>query len=260
MFEQANNGTIFLDEIGDTSLSIQARLLRVLQEKEIMRVGGTDIIPINVRIITATNKDLAIMCKEGKFREDLYYRIKQLYLKIPALRHRKEDLEVLINHFLINSGKEDLVISKEVLEIINYYDWPGNVRELINLIDYMVAVCDSNIITIKDIPEDFFVRSDSIIINNNKEEICNLLKLQGNIEDFHFILEKIYEQNRLNIPVGRRWLSEQSKDEHYPLTEEQIRHRCNILEELSLLYKLKGPAGMRLTEKGILYLHYINNV
>lgn len=259
LFEQANNGTIFLDEIGDTSLSIQARLLRVLQEKEIMRVGGTDIIPINVRIITATNRDLSTMCKEGKFREDLYYRIKQLYLKTPTLRQRKEDLEILINHFLNNNGKEDFFISQEVLEIINYYDWPGNVRELINLIDYMVAVCDYKTITIKDIPEDFLDRSHRVIANNKMDDIYKLLKSKGNIEEFNFILEKICQQNKLNIPVGRKWLSEQSTDEHYFITEEQIRHRCNILEDLELISKPKGPRGMRLTAKGKIYLYYINN-
>lgn len=257
LFEQANNGTIFLDEIGDTSLPIQARLLRVLQEKEIMRVGGTDIIPVNVRIITATNRDLVLMCKEGKFREDLYYRIKQLYIKTPTLRQRKEDLEILINHFIRNANKEDYSISEEVLEIINYYDWPGNVRELINLIDYMVVVSDSKTIQVKDIPEDFFDKSSIGIVNNEKEGIYNLLKTKGNPADFHFILEKIYHYNKNNLTVGRKTLSEQSEQDYCFISEEQIRHRCNILEELGLISKSKGPVGMRLTVKGKLYLHYI---
>lgn len=257
LFEQANNGTIFLDEIGDTSLKIQARLLRVLQEKEIMRVGGTEIIPINVRILAATNKDLTKMCKDGTFREDLYYRLKQLYLKTPSLRYRKEDFPLLIEHFLAKNNRNNLILSQEVIDIINSYDWPGNIRELENLIEYMVAVCDSTIITKKDIPEYFFDSIDDFSINSELDEINDYLSSKGNIEDFHFIMGKILERNKLDKSVGRKWISDQSIEHCHFMTEEQIRFRSDILEELKLISKGKGPMGMRLTDDGIRYIKTI---
>lgn len=254
LFEQANNGTIFLDEIGDTSLKIQARLLRVLQEKEIMRVGGTQITPINVRIIAATNKDLVQMCKDGTFREDLYYRLKKLYLKTPSLQHRKEDIPLLINHFLIKNNRNDLIISQEVIDIINSYDWPGNVRELENLIEYMVAVCDSEIITEKDIPQYFFDKQDNCNIRSNSDEIYYYLSTKGNLGDFVFIMDTILERNKQGQSVGRKWISQQSIEHYYFMSEEQIRSRADILEELGLVFKSRGPMGMRLTDRGIRFV------
>lgn len=138
LFEKANGGTIFLDEIGELSLNTQAKLLRVLQEKEILRVGGTKPFPIDVRVITATNVDLEKAITENKFRQDLYYRLNVVPIYIPALRERLEDIHLLVRH-LINRfnqeyGRNVERVSDSVLEIIKSYDWPGNVRELENFV------------------------------------------------------------------------------------------------------------------------------
>lgn len=146
LFEQANGGTIFLDEIGDISLKLQARLLRVLQEKEIMRVGGSQIIPIDVRIIAATNKDLLKMIQENIFREDLYHRLKVLFIHLPELRARRNDIELLAKHFVALSDPK-VKIEQELIEELQGYPWYGNVRELKNTIDYMLAVRTGNQIT-----------------------------------------------------------------------------------------------------------------
>lgn len=142
-FELADGGTIFLDEIGDMPLSLQAKLLRVIQDREIERLGGEKVIKVDVRIIAATNRDLKSMVEEGKFREDLYYRLNVVPVYVPPLRERREDIPILIEHFLesFNSkyGKK-VRISPEALEVLMDYDWPGNVRELENTVERLVVM------------------------------------------------------------------------------------------------------------------------
>lgn len=159
LFEQASGGTIFLDEIGDISLSTQAKLLRVLQEKEIVRVGGTKPINIDVRVIAATNMNLEEAVNEGKFREDLYYRINVIPIVIPPLRHRKDDIKLLIHHFIkiFNQayGRSVTGISDTALEELVNYDWPGNVRELENIIGRSIINMKHNefVINLHHIPK-----------------------------------------------------------------------------------------------------------
>ena len=156
IFELAKDGTVFLDEIADLPLNMQAKLLRVLQEKEVRRVGGEKTIKINPRIISATNKDLEKMVKEEKFREDLYYRLNVVEIKIPPLRERKEDIAILLNHFLDEmcreNGKPRLTLSKEAYKTLENYRWKGNIRELKNTVENMVVLSDSSIIGKEDIP------------------------------------------------------------------------------------------------------------
>lgn len=144
LFELAHNGTIFLDEIGEIDMSIQARLLRVLEEKRIMRLGDDKIIPVNVRIIAATNKNLHEMVKNGQFREDFFYRLNVLAIELPPLRKRKEDLELLIHHFLKKEctklKRPPIHIKPEGMKILINYDWPGNIRELANIIERLVVI------------------------------------------------------------------------------------------------------------------------
>jgi transcriptional regulator with PAS, ATPase and Fis domain len=250
LFEQADNGTIFLDEIGDTSLKIQARLLRVLQEKEIMRVGGTDIIKVNVRIIAATNKDLLKMCQENKFREDLFYRLKRLYLKTPPLRTRPEDIEELVKHFLIKNHRPDLELSKDVIAILLTHNWPGNVRELESTIEYMVAVCEGPIITPEYLPQDFFYSIPAASPNNITEKLCS----KGVLEEFLFIMKTIHDHNIKGKSIGRKAISDMSKDFDYMMSEEQVRKRTDILMNLDLLIKNKGRTGMLLSMRGKVYI------
>jgi transcriptional regulator with GAF, ATPase, and Fis domain len=143
-FELADGGAIFLDEIGDMPPATQAKLLRVLQEKEFERVGGTQPIRVDVRFITATNKNLPEMIKTGAFREDLFYRLNVFSLRLPPLRERREDIPFLIEHFLEKSGK-DLTVSHRAMQLILGYGWPGNIRELQNVIERAAVFADKTI-------------------------------------------------------------------------------------------------------------------
>jgi len=252
LFEQANGGTIFLDEIGDISLRIQARLLRVLQEKEIRRVGGTEIIPINVRIIAATNKNLAQMCKDGLFREDLYHRLRKLYLKIPPLREHIEDMDELIAHFIRMNGRPDLTISEEVLRVLKSNPWSGNVRELFNTLDYFMAVCEDDKVVSGDMPRDFFeIQSASIECEDvYAETLCR----RGQIAEFQLILKLIGGQNQQGSASGRRAIACLAAEEFTHMTEDKIRRLTEILQEIGLVIKSTGRGGMRLTLAGQRYL------
>ncbi len=156
-FEMANDGTLFLDEIGEMPLGMQVKLLRVLQERELERVGGNETIPVNIRLICATNKNLKQMSEDGDFREDLFYRINVVKIRIPPLRERKEDIEFLAEHFLrkysarYNSQKQ---FSTSFLQGLLSYDWPGNIRELENAIEGAVVRTPSDIIEYSQLPEE----------------------------------------------------------------------------------------------------------
>jgi DNA-binding NtrC family response regulator len=155
-FEMADGGTLFLDEIGDISLKTQVDLLRVLEEKKIFRVGGNVEIPVNFRLIAATNKNLETMNSEGKFREDLYYRINVFSITIPPLRERREDIPLLSDHFLkkfaLSMNRSVMKISPAAEDVLTNYDWPGNVRELQNAIERAVLVCKRQAIEPNDLP------------------------------------------------------------------------------------------------------------
>ncbi|HJO48169.1 MAG TPA: sigma-54 dependent transcriptional regulator, partial [Candidatus Scalindua sp.] len=156
-FELANEGTLFLDEIGEITPSIQVKLLRVLQEGEFERLGGTKVLRSNVRIISATNVNLENAIKQKRFREDLYYRLNVITMNMPPLRERREDIPLLISHFLkIYQERNNKVvdgISEDVLDILTNYQWPGNVREIKNVIERAVVLTQDRIITQKDLPE-----------------------------------------------------------------------------------------------------------
>lgn len=155
-FELADGGTLFLDEIGDINLATQAKLLRVLQEKEFERVGGTETIRANVRLVTATHKDLELAISEGQFREDLYYRLNVFTIFVPPLRERQSDLLLLADHFLQKYAKEhrrDIRrISTPAIDMLTSYHWPGNVRELENVIERAVLICEGAVIHGHDLP------------------------------------------------------------------------------------------------------------
>jgi two-component system response regulator AtoC len=150
-FELAHKGTIFLDEVGEITLPVQKKLLRVLQEGEIERVGGTGVVKVDVRVLTATNRDLLEEVKAGNFREDLYYRLNVINIHMPPLRERRTDIPVLIEHFLdkyrYKPGAPPTRISEEALELLEKYDWPGNVRQLENEIERAVVLSQGNVIT-----------------------------------------------------------------------------------------------------------------
>jgi len=155
-FEQANGGTLFLDEIGEISLATQVKLLRVLQERELERVGGGQTIHVDVRVIAATNRDLKAMVADGRFREDLYYRLNVINLPLPALRHRPSDVPPLAMHFLKRyageNAKELTSISDEALTLLVAYPWPGNVRELENVIERAVVTAEGRVLEVQHLP------------------------------------------------------------------------------------------------------------
>ena len=157
-FEEAQHGTLFLDEIGELKLDAQVKLLRVLQEGEFSRLGESVLRTTNVRIIAATNKDLEQEMKDGRFREDLFYRLCVVPLSVPPLRSRREDIPLLLHHFLTNqaamAGGRQTSITPEAIKLLGEYDWPGNVRQLENVVERLVALSESDTITEEDVPEE----------------------------------------------------------------------------------------------------------
>lgn len=155
--EAANGGTLFLDEIGELSPGIQAKLLRFLQEGEIYRVGGKDPIKVDIRLVSATNRDLEKEVEKGNFREDLYYRINTIVANVPPLRRRKEDIPALVNHFLTNGNHTYLNRGKnmdeQAMQMMSAYEWPGNIRELQNVCERLQILCEGHTIMVSDLPD-----------------------------------------------------------------------------------------------------------
>jgi DNA-binding NtrC family response regulator len=175
-FEAADKGTLFLDEIGDMSLSTQAKVLRVLEDKKFQRLGSNETVSSNVRIISATNKDLKVEVEQGRFREDLYYRLCVVNINLPSLRQRKSDIPALVqafcNRYSLAYRNEPVRISKGVLKAILEYDWPGNVRQLRNLIERAVVLTDTDEITLDVLPEDML--SNELPENDLMQNLSNL--------------------------------------------------------------------------------------
>ncbi|MDU4910409.1 sigma-54-dependent Fis family transcriptional regulator [Clostridium baratii] len=186
-FELAQNGTIFLDEIGEMDKNIQAKILRAIQNREIQRVGGEETIKLNIRIISATNKNLEEMIKKNEFREDLFYRLNVIPIELPPLRDRKGDITLLIKHFFNKKLENNEIrnISDEALMALCNYKWNGNIRELENIIERILVLSEKSLIDIEDIP--YFIRK----YNNN----CNIkLKEITNTEDS---LPKIFNDEKI---------------------------------------------------------------
>jgi two-component system nitrogen regulation response regulator NtrX len=193
-FELADEGTLFLDEVGDMSLSTQAKVLRVIETQEFQRVGGSKNIKVDVRIISATNKELAEEVKKGTFREDLFYRLNVIPIPLPPLRERKEDIPELVDYFLgyfaAEYGQKPKKITPDGLKMLEVYDWPGNIRELRNVIERLVIMIPSNTVTPRNIILGEAARSDYFTFNTLKEARESFEK--------DFIIKKL-EENNWNI-------------------------------------------------------------
>jgi DNA-binding NtrC family response regulator len=192
LFETANGGTIFLDEIGSIPLSMQMKLLRVLQEKEVRRVGSTEDIKIDVKVIAATNENLEEKIKQKNFREDLYYRLSVIPISLTPLRERKEDIQQLVSHFLYLFHKEnntEVEISSKVINCFLEYDWPGNVRELQNLVKRLATLCDGDRITLDDVPNEICKENQKH--NLNSETFVNHEK-EMTLKRYMQYMEKAY--------------------------------------------------------------------
>ncbi len=179
-FEYANKGTIFLDEIGDMPLELQTKLLRVLQEREIERVGGNETIKIDLRIIAATNRDLEQMVKNKEFREDLYYRLNVIPMNLPSLKERKEDIPLLVEHFNKELSKKydlkKIKLTNDSLNMFINYSWPGNIRELQNIIERLLVLNEGEEISIKDLPQEL----SNIYEYKNHKEIDDIINIKLN--------------------------------------------------------------------------------
>jgi transcriptional regulator with PAS, ATPase and Fis domain len=170
--ESANNGTLFLDEIGELPMNLQVKILRFIQEGEVIPIGSTQPIKVDVRIIAATNKDLNALIKEGLFREDLYYRLNVIPLHLPPLRERIEDISLLSKYFLekysVKYNRNEMSVDNEVMELLSNYDWPGNVRELENVIERLV-VYNKKLVTKNSLPQN--ITNTAISNDNNTVKI-----------------------------------------------------------------------------------------
>ncbi|MCK2017745.1 sigma-54 interaction domain-containing protein [Peribacillus frigoritolerans] len=252
LFEMADKGTIFLDEIGDISLTVQSHLLRVLQEGEIRRIGGKRIIPVNVRVITATNKNLHDKMRDGSFRTDLFYRLNVLNLYIPSLKERRADIPLLIKHLITKSGKW-VKVEEGVLDYFMQYEWPGNIRELKSTIDYMLTVCEGNVVKKSDLPFMRGNKEDSVTVDY---PVCESV-LEN--QERAFILEVIKQYNDKGKAASRELISSQSKESDFILSPQQIRRRLDILEIEGFVVKGRGRAGTKITAEGIEYLYFLRS-
>ncbi|MEH7483822.1 sigma 54-interacting transcriptional regulator, partial [Neobacillus drentensis] len=257
LFELAHNGTIFLDEIGDASKNLQTLLLRVLQEKQVMRVGGRSIIPVNVRVIAATNKDLKKLVEEGCFREDLYYRLFVLPLRVPSLRERKEDIPELLTHFIKEFCQTKPIISEEVMDGLVNYDWPGNVRELGSVVQYMITVMENNIVTLHDLPEQFNRVEQPVV-----EVDQHILKLskEGDLVDFHTILSCLLEAKQDRKSMGRGKIVSYAIEKGVLLSDQQVRRRMETLRNLGFIQSGTKGQGSRISQMGMNTLNVIQRM
>ena len=203
LFEEAEGGTIFLDEVNSMAQPLQTKLLRVLQERQIRRVGETKSMPINVRVLAATNEPLQDKIKVGGFREDLYYRLAVIPIEMPALRERPEDVPLLVNHFLqknaAQTGTEPKKIDQKALDLLTTYRWPGNVRELENAIERACALCEEGIIRAADLPPQV-VRQASAPAQEHSGE----LPVGQTLDDYISEQERRYIEETIRFHAGNR--------------------------------------------------------
>ncbi|MFZ3064146.1 MAG: sigma-54 dependent transcriptional regulator [Nitrospirota bacterium] len=222
-FELADKGTLFLDEIGDLPLNIQVKLLRVLQEQEFERVGGTKSVKVDVRIIAATNRDLKKAIEDGKFREDLFYRINVVPISLPYLRDRKEDIPELMAHFLQKYNSElhkNIKFSKDTMNVLTAYNWHGNVRELENIIERIVVLADKGIVEPDDLPKEFIAGTPDAV-SNQKGLLTNEIETIER-ERIREILEQCkWNQTEAALRLGLKRTSLQYKMKKYNLLKDE---------------------------------------
>ncbi|MGB4439267.1 MAG: sigma 54-interacting transcriptional regulator [Sedimentibacter sp.] len=253
LFEFAHNGTIFLDEVEGMSPALQIKLLRVIQEREIMRVGGDKIISIDVRVIAASSETLESLVNEGVFRSDLYYRLSTLPILIPPLRERGEDIMILFEHIKNKlGGRFSLTPQVKTAFMSNY--WKGNVRELHNYVEYLTYL-DKDFVEYEDLPTSFhyglFMR-----MNKNDEKLnldINMLKqLAGNkLDDYILVLDLLHNAFIYQKPMGRLSISEKAQEKGNYLTQQEVRTLLNNLNNLGLIKMSQGRGGSKINERGI---------
>ena len=264
LFEFAHHGTLFLDEVEGMSPALQVKLLRVLQEHEIMRVGGNKIISVDVRIVAATNESLEEKVRDGSFRRDLYYRLNTLPVLIPPLCRRGEDVFLLMERFC-RELKGEFVLSEEVKKIFRTYSWPGNIRELRNLAEYF-CFTGSQVITVKDLPPTF--QYDGIgtglsycaskkaeyqepVLQPDTAPWKQAMREQGlEPEEYWFVLKMLYCSSENGETVGRERILEAARKEKLLLSQPAVRSILGIFREYGLARVGRGRGGSRITSLG----------
>ncbi|MCW5959996.1 MAG: sigma-54-dependent Fis family transcriptional regulator [Pyrinomonadaceae bacterium] len=231
LFEIADGGTLFLDEIGELDISLQAKILRALQEKQIRRVGGTKEINVDVRVVAATNRDLLKMSQEGSFREDLYYRLNVLSLEIPPLRERRSDIPVLIEYFLkkhTRDSKRDISIEKDARKLLENYAYPGNVRQLESALERAILLCENNTITTEDLPPEMLQGT----VHASADELFKLPPEGVNFEDVErSLITQAMERTDNNITKSAKLLGLTFRTLQYRLEKFGIKRDDDATEE-----------------------------
>ncbi len=258
LFELAHNGTLFLDEIGEMPITLQMRLLRVIQEREVMRIGGDRLIKVNIRIIAATNRNLKEMVKKGDFREDLYYRLNVFPLKIPPLRDRKEDILFLINEIKTEFNSE-FNFTTEAKETLINHNWRGNIRELKNYVEYF-ANLELKSIDIKDLPfNDEVSVHEEILTYDEKKMLEKFLEsADEKIDKYVFILEELKKSYADKNRIGRRTLYKNAREKGFFISEQEARLILINLEKFLMAKVYKGRGGSVITEYGLRVLKHLN--
>lgn len=250
LFEFAHMGTLFLDEIEGMSPALQIKLLRVIQEKEIMKIGGGKVINIDVRIIAATNEELRKLVKENKFRKDLYYRINTLPIMIPPLREREDDVYLLLEKFKTEIGA-DFKFTPKAKEAFKMYNWEGNIRELKNYVEFFNFMGEEYI-NFEDMPlavKEYYEENKKEI--SEKEESNILKETAGHrYKEYVFLLKKIKENQKAGLSSGRKILCSICEKNNISLTEQEIRGILKNLEKIDFIKVFKGRKGNIISEKG----------
>lgn len=260
LFEEAHTGTIFLDEIGDASLEVQKKLLRVLEEKEVRRIGSGTVTPINVRVIAATNQNLQQLVNQGKYREDLYYRLCTIQVRIPALKERKEDIPLLIHFFAQKLYQREIKLEPQVLNFLTNYAWPGNIRELQNVVNYLCGSTGPHEkITLNHLPS--YLASNTACAGDGlshsreglQKEIANIVEefiRRGSLEHLRWIMNEFQRQAIFNRSVGRNMLVKSLAQHHLHCPEHKVRRLLKCLELAGFITVGTTRQGSTLTPLG----------
>ncbi|WP_432667032.1 sigma 54-interacting transcriptional regulator [Wukongibacter baidiensis] len=257
LFELAHQGTLFLDEIGEMPINLQMRLLRVLQEREVMRIGGDRLIHVDIRLIAATNRNLKEMVKEGKFREDLYYRLNVLPLKTPPLRARVQDILPLIDQ-IKKEFNSNFQLSENAKQVLLDHNWRGNVRELSNYVEYLVNLHIKEV-DVDDLPIDLEVSLDEQILDNEEKRLIErFLESIGKHErKYIFVLEELEKSFLDNERIGRRSIYQRARENGIFISEQEARKILINLEKFLMVEIFKGRSGTVITEYGRRVLKYL---
>ncbi|WP_052090623.1 sigma 54-interacting transcriptional regulator [Desulfosporosinus sp. HMP52] len=262
LFELAIGGTLFLDEIGEISPHIQVKLLRVLEEKEIRRIGGAKIIPIDLRIIAATNQDINKMVKEGSFRRDLYFRICVSPLEIPPLRTRVDDIMELGEYFFSSYNKKNTKITPDTLNLMLAYDWPGNVRELKEIIRFCTQLGEDEHEGFELFNQTLYRLTERATLKSMEEVVESAwesLSAMGNVRDFLAMLQELIQAKKNGERIGRESLQRKLESKGIHLSQQQVRTRLESLQKLGCIKSSSGRRGSFITSEGERLLHYLES-